>query len=47
MELKAAEIVKFFRVDHSIFKAGRIDVPDLCVVMVYHSGIERLCQKLS
>lgn len=46
MELKAAEIVKFFRVDHSIFKAGSIDVPDLCIVMVYHSGIERLCQKL-
>lgn len=46
MELKAVEIVKFFRVDHSIFKAGRTDVPDLCTVMVYHSGTEKLRQKL-
>lgn len=42
MELKAVEIAKFFKVEHSIFKTG----PDLCSVMVYHSGTEHLCQKL-
>lgn len=46
MELKAVEIAKFFRVDHGILKAGWIDVHDLCIVMVYHSGTKHLCQKL-
>lgn len=33
MKLKVVEIVKLFGVDHSILKAGRTDVPDLCIVM--------------
>lgn len=39
-------MAKFFRADHSIFQAGKIDVPDLCTVMIYHSDTECLCQKL-
>lgn len=39
MELKAVEIARFFRVDQSILKDGRINAPDLCIVMVYHQAL--------
>lgn len=40
--VKGSRNCKFFTADHSISKGERIDVPDLCTVMVYHSGIEHL-----
>jgi len=39
MELKAVEIAKFFIVDQGILKDGRINVPDLCIVMIYHQAL--------